>query len=105
MKKRILILFITGSGICSASSAQQLNLDKEALSDTNRLVKEMAVLAKQTIGIYKEEDERKYLANLFRLQMLTGEYSLAIATIDSLRFNSKGIDPGFTHLLYVQYEL
>ena len=54
---------------------------------TNRLAKEMDVLAKQVIAVYKEDDERKYLANLFRFQILAGEYSQAIATIDSLRIN------------------
>jgi len=102
-KKLDLILVLIGIHTCT--SAQQLYFPQTAITDSIELSKAMPVLAKQVITNYKDDNRRSYLNNLFRLQIIAGEYSEANATIESLRSISKESDPQFSDLLYIQHEL
>ncbi len=74
--------------------------------DSTALAKRMPLLASNVLLNYKtDNDEKTYLNNLFRLQILAGKYSGALKTIASLRNISDADDPGFTNLLCVQHEL
>jgi len=57
------------------------------------------------ITVYREDDRRKYLDNLFRLQIVAGQYADAIKTLAALRaLRAKSVSPqdGATD---VQYEV
>src|SRR6185369_11294981 len=62
-------------------------------------------LAKQVIAVYKEDDRGKYLDNLFRLQLIAGDYENALATIRSLRAVLRSSDPVWAHIAYIHYEI
>lgn len=84
-------------------SAQQIYFPK--ISDNTEKEDILAVLAKQVILHYKESNQRNYLGNLFRLQIIAGEYADAVKSIHLLRNISNDIDPLFPELLYMQHEL
>ncbi|GAB3347516.1 hypothetical protein GCM10027430_07210 [Lysobacter tyrosinilyticus] len=64
----------------------------------------MPVLAERTLAVYREDDRDRYLANLFRLQLVAGRYPEAAATIRNLRELRAANGLGATGL-YVQYEV
>jgi len=70
--------------VLSHASAQQLDFDKLAATDTVELAKAMPGLAKQAIAIYEEPDRNRYLNTLFRLQIVASQYPEAVATLRSL---------------------
>jgi uncharacterized protein len=86
-------------------SAQQIYFPKILSKDSTEIENVMAVLAKQVISHYKESNQRNYLGNLFRLQIIAGEYADAVKSLHLLRNISKDIDPLFQELLYIQHEL
>jgi putative CocE/NonD family hydrolase len=87
------------------ASAQQLSFDKSAAADDLKLSTEMPNLAKQIIASYREPDRQKYLDNLFRLQMLVGNYLEANAAIKSLREIPGANDPVYRSATNLQYEI
>ncbi|MGA9997616.1 MAG: CocE/NonD family hydrolase [Pyrinomonadaceae bacterium] len=92
-------------GIVCQASAQQLDFNKATATDPVELAKTMPGLAGEIIAKYKDEDRRKYLDNLFRLQMIAGSYREANATIKSLRDILKTSDPVYAGITYMQYEI
>lgn len=63
----------------------------------------MPVLAREAMAAYREDDRQRYLGNLFRLQMVAGQYAQAIESVDTiraLRNDAPGQPP-----LYLQYEV
>src|SRR5215213_1956778 len=86
-------------------SAQQFDFGKAAAFDDAELSKAMPLLAKQIIADYKEEDRQKYLNNLFRLQMIAGDYAAANETIKLLRLILRASDPVYANVVYTQYEI
>ncbi len=101
----VLCLMFLGVMVITQASAQQLDFSKFAADDEVELSKDMAGLAKQVIASYKEEDREKYLNNLFRLQMIAGNYAEANATIKSLREIPKANDPVYRNATNLQYEI
>jgi putative CocE/NonD family hydrolase len=85
--------------------AQQLDFNKAAATDEAELAKTMPILAREIIAVYKDDDRRKYLDYLFRLQMIAGQFTQANATIESLRDILKASDPVYANVTYMQYEI
>jgi putative CocE/NonD family hydrolase len=102
---KLLGLMFLGVMIITQASAQQLDFNKNAAIDEIELSKAMPSLAKQIIASYKEEDHEKYLNNLFRLQMIAGNYAEANATLKSLREIPKANDPVYRNATNLQYEI
>jgi len=91
--------------IKTAAFAQQFNFDPVVTTDQSALAKQMPELARSVSSIYHDDDRRKYLDNLFRLQMVAGEYNQAINSIRELRAlqaNSAGPE---ARALNVQHEM
>lgn len=103
---KILRLVFLGVMLTAAqASAQQLDFTKLAATDEAELLKAMPALAKQIIANYKEEDRQKYLNNLFRLQMIAGDYAAAKDTIKLLRGVLRASDPVYANVVYTQHEI
>jgi len=79
--------------IVHQASAQQLNFNKIAATDTLELAKAMPELAKQAITIYEEPDRDQYLNALFRLQIVAGQYPEAATTLRSLAESRRAANP------------
>jgi putative CocE/NonD family hydrolase len=65
----------------------------------------MPALARAVIAAYHDEDRGEYLNNLFRLQIVAGDYAGAKASIGSLRTLLKESDPAYANIMYAQYEI
>jgi len=100
-----LVLMFSGAMVMTQVAAQQLDFNKNAVSDEIELSKAMPALAKRIIANYKEKDREKYLDNLFRLQMLAGNYTEANAAIKSLREIPNANDPVYRSATNLQYEI
>jgi uncharacterized protein len=86
--------------------AQQTQFAKPMANDSITLDEQMPSLARRVLTEYKDEGEIKtYLSNLFRLQILAGEFANANSTIISLRSISRASDPKFPDLILIQHEL
>jgi len=66
-------------------AAQSFNFPGAAAEDPAALARFMPGLAREVIGVYWEDDRRRYLDNLFRLQIVAGQYVDAGKTLASLR--------------------
>ena len=66
-------------------AAQSFNLSGAAAEDPAALALSMPELARKVIAVYWEDDRRRYLDNLFRLQIVAGQYADAGKTLASLR--------------------
>ncbi|MCA1624080.1 MAG: hypothetical protein LC778_09830, partial [Acidobacteria bacterium] len=102
--KLICLVFLCLIAAVSAS-AQQLDFNKAAAADGAELARAMPVLAKEIIAVYKDEERERYLNNLFRLQMIAGNYAEANAAIKSLREIPKANDPVYRNATNLQYEI
>lgn len=63
----------------------------------------MPALAREAMAAYREDDRQRYLGNLFRLQLVAGQYARAAESINAiraLRDDAPGQPP-----LYLQYEV
>jgi len=98
---RSLLTVVLLSCVMPLASAQQLRL-ASATNDAT-LARTMPVLARQAIAAYREDDRDRFLGNLFRLQLVAGQYPEAVATIRSLRQLRAG-NGAHAAALYVQYE-
>src|SRR3954463_12873590 len=65
--------------------AQQLDFPGASVEDPVALSKAMPELARQVIAVYRDDDRQKFLDNLFRLQMVAGQYADAVKTMAALR--------------------
>ena len=92
---------------CAASvtaSVQELDLPQAVVRDDAELARAMPELAKQVIAVYQEPDRSRYLNFLFRLQIVAGQYSEAVATLQSLKELRRATDPSSVSLL-LPYEM
>ncbi len=104
MRRVICLLFLCAIGTAQAA-AQELSFNKAAAADPAELAKTMPGLARDVMANYKDDDRERYLNNLFRLQMIAGQYAEANATIKSLRDILKANDPVYAGVTYAQYEI
>jgi len=65
--------------------AQSFNFPGGAVEDPAALARFMPGLAREVIGIYWEDDRRRFFDNMFRLQIVAGQYAEASKTLASLR--------------------
>jgi hypothetical protein len=98
-------LIFFGAALAFQSQAQQLKIDKIVVGNDAELSISMPALARQVIAVYKEEDRQKYLNNLFRMQVVAGDYSAAKETIKLLRGVIRTTDPGYANAVYRQFEI
>ncbi len=91
--------------VASAAGAQELTFPEAAVADPAALSKAMPDLAKQVITIYKEGDQQKYLDNLFRLQIVAGQFAGALHSIASLRERIRADHQTRAAWIHVQYEI
>lgn len=63
----------------------------------------MQALSREAMAAYREDDRQRYLGNLFRLQMVAGQYAQAVESIDAIRA-LRGDAPSQPPL-YLQYEV
>lgn len=85
--------------------AQQLDFPGAAVEDPAALSKAMPELARQVIAVYRDEDRRKFLDNLFRLQLVAGQYADAVKTLAALRALRAGDASPQSSANNVQYEV
>ena len=102
---KILCLVFLAATLTLQTSAQLLDFNKLAVADEMELSKAMPTLAKQIIASFKETDREKYLNNLFRLQIIAGDYTAANDTIKLLRDILRASDPVYANVVYTQYEI
>jgi putative CocE/NonD family hydrolase len=84
-------------------AAQQLDFPSATVEDSATLSRFMPELSRKVLAIYREDDQRKYLDNLFRLQIVAGQYadaSKTIASLRALRANSLSPQAGATNVQY-----
>ena len=74
-----------GLGLITQAQAQQIEFKRDAATDPTELAGEMPRLAKSALALYKESDRDTYLDNLFRLQLVAGDYTGAGVSLASLR--------------------
>jgi putative CocE/NonD family hydrolase len=67
------------------ATAQQLSFESAATVDELESSKTSQLLAKEAIALYKDDDRAAYLNNLYRLQIIAGQYSEANKTIEAYR--------------------
>jgi uncharacterized protein len=91
--------------VASAAAAQEINFPEAAVADPAALSMAMPDLAKQVITIYKEGDQQKYLDNLFRLQIVAGQYADALNSMASLRKLVRAEHQSRAAWINVQYEI
>jgi putative CocE/NonD family hydrolase len=100
-KVALLALFL----FASTALAQQFKFPTAAAQDDSVLSQAMPRLAAQVLAGYQEPDRETYLDNLFRLQMVAGEYDKAAETIVSHRQLHAPKIPGGGEWINVQYEI
>jgi putative CocE/NonD family hydrolase len=101
----VVAIFIACLVVVPCAAAQELNFPGAAVKDSATLSKAMPVLAKDVIAVYREEDRRKYLDNLFRLQIVAGQYAEANKSIASLRALLMSNDSAQGGATNAQYEV
>ena len=69
----------------SAAAAQTFQLSSADVADSAALARSMPRLAAQVLAAYRDTARARYLDNLFRLQILTGRYREAAATLSEGR--------------------
>ncbi|HEY3776847.1 MAG TPA: CocE/NonD family hydrolase [Rhizomicrobium sp.] len=91
--------------IASAAAAQQFPFAPPAPGNHVALAQAMPQLARAVLRVYREQDRETYLDNLFRLQMVAGQYSDAGNTIAVLRAPPASNDPPQAAARDAQYEI
>ncbi|HEX4960708.1 MAG TPA: CocE/NonD family hydrolase [Thermoanaerobaculia bacterium] len=84
-------------------AAQQFDFPGAAAEDPAVLSKAMPGLAREVIAVYRNGDRRPHLDNLFRLQMVAGQYAEAKETLASLHpmpASSVSLQANATKVLY-----
>jgi putative CocE/NonD family hydrolase len=102
VKSLCVALLCLSAGCCAA--AQEFNFPDSA-GDAAALSQAMPGLARQVIEVYKDDDRGKYLDNLFRLQIVAGQYGDGLKTLASLRELRRPSDPARYAWVNVQYEI
>src|SRR6185295_11032429 len=75
------------------ASPQELKIEQGALTDDASIARAMPELAEQVMARYAVPDRDRYLDNLFRLQIVAGQYERAIDSLQSLTELRRVKDP------------
>jgi uncharacterized protein len=89
----------------SFANAQQIDFPEPPASDPAALSPAMAGLAKRVTPVYKDEKKDTYLGNLFRLQLVAGDFAGAKQSLVRLREMRAQTDPNRAAWVNVQYEI
>lgn len=87
-----------------AMAAQTFPLSSADLADSAALAVSMPRLAGEVLVAYRDANRARFLDNVFRLQMLTGRYRDASASLAELRSLRRDLPPR-TRALHAQYEI
>jgi len=90
-------------GIFLHCRSQQYYFPHDQKSEES-VARNMESLAKQLVLQYRQEDQQKYLSNLFRYQLLSGDYTGAIQSIEKLRQIPGFRDP-YPDVAFIQFYL
>src|SRR4051794_7488832 len=74
-------------------AAQPFAFPAAAVEDPAALSKAMPGLVREVMAVYREDDRRTYLDNLFRLQIVAGQYAEAGESLASLRALGESASP------------
>ncbi|HEX8904876.1 MAG TPA: CocE/NonD family hydrolase [Longimicrobiaceae bacterium] len=88
----------------SSASAQQFALSSADLADSAALAMSARRLAGEVLGSYRDPDRRRYLDNVFRLQILLGRFAEASTSLAELRTLRQDSTPS-DRARYIQYEI
>ena len=86
--KMTTVLCVAIIELCAAlpcAAARTFPFPSAAIDDHAALTREMPKLAEALIGSYRDADRRRYLDNLFRLQITAGQFEGAAASLSALR--------------------
>src|ERR1700680_2696950 len=86
--KTTIVLWVALLELCAAlpcAGAQTFAFPSSAVDSRADLTKAMPKLAKVLTASYKDGDYRAYLDNLFRLQIVAGQFDGAAASLSALR--------------------
>ena len=99
--------FVTAVCLLAAASlpAQQIALPANLATDTAVLARAMPTLAREVLARFAADDRDTYLNTTFRLQMVAGQYTDAIATLAQLRALRRPADTTYAPIEYSQYEI
>jgi uncharacterized protein len=89
----------------SSVGAQQFPFPAAAVGDSAKLSIAMPQLAKAVIAVYRDDDPRAFLDNLFRLQLVAGRYADADRSIESLRILEDTSDSPQARATNAQYQV
>src|SRR5262245_41132060 len=103
MQKLLIFLLLVPSVVGVA--AQEFEFPATAAQDDAALAQAMPRLARQVMAAYREADRETYLDNLFRLQLIAGDYDKAAEAILALRQLRGQKIPGGGAWVNVQYEM
>ncbi|HEY3645628.1 MAG TPA: hypothetical protein VGM16_09850, partial [Gammaproteobacteria bacterium] len=88
-----------------ADAPPQFDLPAAAVTDPAALDAAMPKLATQVLAVYKEADQDEYLDNLFRLQIVAGQYAEALKTLSVLRQRREAEGTLLSKAIDVQFEI
>ncbi|MEH6537593.1 MAG: CocE/NonD family hydrolase [Psychroserpens sp.] len=101
MKKLLIVLFLILINL--KSFGQDITFEKVALSDSIGLAKQMQELAKDCLKKRDIENLTIEPNDLYKIEILAGNYKASINAIQSLRGNSENLIK--VHQRYIQFEL
>jgi hypothetical protein len=96
----VLMISLTGP-----APAQDFEFPQAAITDRAALANAVTGLAKQALASYQETDRKKYLSNLFALQMTSEQYLEAEKSLLELQELQRVSNPGRAAWVNVQYQI
>lgn len=83
--QKFVLLFLSLFFADLSIHAQELDLPRTSLENDQAIARTIPELAKQVIPLYQEPDRARYLNTLFRLQLVAGQNTDAVATLNALK--------------------
>jgi uncharacterized protein len=105
LRKTLFAVMLLMIALPAAWSQQRFPLPPVASADDAALAKVMPVLAQEVIAGYTDANRGRYLGNLFRLQMVTADYTAANSTLQQLLQLSGTSDPKRSTAIFTPDEL
>jgi uncharacterized protein len=102
---QLIVLSIACLSAAPTVLAQQFDFPEASVNDPAVFSRAMPELARALLAVYRDDDRQKYLDNLFRLQIVAGQYADAIRTLTDLRALQANKASPQTGATNVQYEV
>ncbi len=100
--RRLIILVLLAYSV--NAFAQKIPFPKEGNTDSITLSRNMKALAAEVITRYDSENRQEYLDNIFRYEMVTQQYPIALRSLDSLRQMLAKSAPKVVKVIGFQFE-